>query len=1708
MALGLDPGGRTRFAKISMAIIDELTQVYRDLLQRHVPANHIFNKVKASQDVFKKLSTDQILILKDACTNGYADFDITLMYTLLRNVCTNIPAPTKKWGTPPGTGEVGIGDDIERVRIVRNKVHGHVKSASMSKNEFEDNWRMISDICRRLQSHTGGSYTSNLQNILERTIDEDQERRYIEKLKFDSEKDKSVLEELSSLKSDVQDLKSKMTDLYKWCWQLIFKVNVLPRNESTEAKDNVDRMMETLKKTLNRMVDFIDKETKVQDISRIEDNITAFLDSSGKEDIVFLNDLLDKFEEKIELAFNDQNDVRIGIMSRFAHFVIIVKKKYQAKFSVDIGSLIITFHFESLQGFQKFKEDWKSCLIQEEVKKVVHCEPFLRLFMIKKEDMKVELEECTDMEKDEGEDIQGERVKKKEMVEKERKKEDTTQRKDNFWTRGIVRLRNALSTPYLVPIPANSNPEPEGEEIQEERMKKVEKKRRKEDTRERKGNIVTRSLVRLRHAFSTPNLAIILDSEPSTANSSPETSRAHLDSGPNITILDSEPSTANSSPGPRRHNSSPETSGAHLSFDPSITILSSEPSTTNSSPEHRRASSSPETSKAHLVSNPSITILSSEPSTANPSLITAHLIPEPSTINQWQLEENEGFNLSASPLSVGKVSPPPTMTNLIFEPTIGNLSPKPVTTVPSPTLTTVNSSPTITTVNSSPLPTIASLNPGPIPTRPRLRPLVKIGGSNVLASASPISRPVRAKPIPKYITTNLPPRPTTAKLGTKYTTSNPSCKPATANLSIRQWVMIGGIKISVVEGQLIDEQVDVYVNGVHSSFDLSRIPSKKLSDAAGPALEADCKKRFPNGLKIGDIADTGGFNSNCQRVYHVTLPRSQQDGSQNKNLTQSVKDCLERANKNSFTSIAVPDLGSPIGYPPSILADLMFTAVEEFSKGKTNPNLSQVVFSIFKNQVYTAFVNKAKEIYRQKSVISQKKKFKFGRVEVWLEVGDLTQQHVDVIVCSGPKDLRLKNKGMAETMLMAAGPKLQKDCDDKYPNGIKHGDIAITGGHDLHCRFVYIGALPKWGTSTKAKQILKDLVINCLDEANKHPMTKTLAFPTLGTGSLEYPPDEVAEVMAECIKDFNKKYPKTELTRITIVAYNLDKKWQTVQQSFKSNCYFSLTLYKHKPVELIQSRLKHLVAVYTCISVFSTNANTQSHCGIKGPAGTSGTVVTHKITFKLGRIDVWLKVGNLTEQQVDVIVCSGPKDLKLKNKGMAETMLMAAGSKLQKDCDDKYPNGIQYGDIAITGGHDLHCQFVYHGALPKWGTSGTSTPKQILKDFVTNCLEEANKHPMTKTLAFPTLGTGSLEYPPDEVAEVMAECIEDFNKKYPKTELTRITIVVYSMDQKWQTVQQAFRSALQIFTPTRPVSSKTASSSKPLNSKQYFEDLYHKKPMPPSYWTKYTSSKTLADWNTTVSQKAHEQVDLNPSNPIYKAIKKLALTTWKSQYVGHGVDSAGLAGLNYTNIRITGIKRLENPHLFEEYWKYREKLFLRASKKGVLKPLQQISQAKNGEVLTTKMADPLLKTEIYPGINEHYLFHGTEKKYIENILTQGLDGRLANSPFFGKGVYCAESSTKSDQYADPKQNRDLQEKQMLLVRACLGEIFVRTDTTTKHNYSRPPCQCCHDDRCTDVTHSSLFFDSIVVDGGWNFREFIVYDNKACYPEYLISYKRI
>ncbi|XP_062585885.1 uncharacterized protein LOC134247559 [Saccostrea cucullata] len=186
MASGPDPGDRSRFAKLGMAINEELTQACRDVLEMEVPPGLVYNKVKSSS-IYKKIRPEQELRLLGAKTDGYKEFDITLLYTLIRNICSKIPPPTKGWGgnKMPSVAETTIGDDIERIRMIRNNMSGHISSASIPQTDFDDTWSLITDICQRLQTYTKKNYMSGLSNIQSQALEEEYELTVIEKLRED-----------------------------------------------------------------------------------------------------------------------------------------------------------------------------------------------------------------------------------------------------------------------------------------------------------------------------------------------------------------------------------------------------------------------------------------------------------------------------------------------------------------------------------------------------------------------------------------------------------------------------------------------------------------------------------------------------------------------------------------------------------------------------------------------------------------------------------------------------------------------------------------------------------------------------------------------------------------------------------------------------------------------------------------------------------------------------------------------------------------------------------------------------------------------------------------------------------------------------------------------------------------------------------------------------------------------------------------------------------------------------------------------------------------------------------------------------------------------------------------------------------------------------------------------------------------------------------
>lgn len=118
-----------------------------------------------------KLRKDQLNIcyIHPPTLPDYGRFDVTLLYTLIRNLCSSLK-PTQGWGIDPKSADIQIGDDVERLRHFRNNYYAHANSSKISDTEFGGIWRNLKSAINRIQSSIacGADYEQQL-NLIEQT---------------------------------------------------------------------------------------------------------------------------------------------------------------------------------------------------------------------------------------------------------------------------------------------------------------------------------------------------------------------------------------------------------------------------------------------------------------------------------------------------------------------------------------------------------------------------------------------------------------------------------------------------------------------------------------------------------------------------------------------------------------------------------------------------------------------------------------------------------------------------------------------------------------------------------------------------------------------------------------------------------------------------------------------------------------------------------------------------------------------------------------------------------------------------------------------------------------------------------------------------------------------------------------------------------------------------------------------------------------------------------------------------------------------------------------------------------------------------------------------------------------------------------------------------------------------------------------------------
>ena len=157
---------RVNYIKCCCVCVDLFPAILCTILTTDVLPRDLFSKVKSFPGI--PLSKEQENKVSRARTAGCAGFDLTLFYTLIRNLgLPSVVAPSSGWGKLPiSVSQITTGDDVERMRDLRNNVYGHASSTGISDPEFRGYWKTIQDICARMDTqYCVSTFTDKLKGI-------------------------------------------------------------------------------------------------------------------------------------------------------------------------------------------------------------------------------------------------------------------------------------------------------------------------------------------------------------------------------------------------------------------------------------------------------------------------------------------------------------------------------------------------------------------------------------------------------------------------------------------------------------------------------------------------------------------------------------------------------------------------------------------------------------------------------------------------------------------------------------------------------------------------------------------------------------------------------------------------------------------------------------------------------------------------------------------------------------------------------------------------------------------------------------------------------------------------------------------------------------------------------------------------------------------------------------------------------------------------------------------------------------------------------------------------------------------------------------------------------------------------------------------------------------------------------------------------------
>lgn len=167
------PGVRQKCViPVDFACSQIIKQPLRDILHFHIKPGKLSHEVKNSPSTLYLSSkeTSKCCPKSHELLPDYDDFDIELLYKLIKNLCPLLK-PTKGWGEKPEATNTELGDDIERLIQFKDKVMALAETKDIDHGRSEEVWNDLEFAIDRIQKFAiKHEYTPTYQYKLKSNI--------------------------------------------------------------------------------------------------------------------------------------------------------------------------------------------------------------------------------------------------------------------------------------------------------------------------------------------------------------------------------------------------------------------------------------------------------------------------------------------------------------------------------------------------------------------------------------------------------------------------------------------------------------------------------------------------------------------------------------------------------------------------------------------------------------------------------------------------------------------------------------------------------------------------------------------------------------------------------------------------------------------------------------------------------------------------------------------------------------------------------------------------------------------------------------------------------------------------------------------------------------------------------------------------------------------------------------------------------------------------------------------------------------------------------------------------------------------------------------------------------------------------------------------------------------------------------------------------